>query len=344
MERDADAWTAPRRGVCLVTGAAGFIGFHLARRLIADGYRVVGIDSLTPYYDVALKRERLKLLSDRDFFFVEGDIQDRALLDQVFVAHEPEYVINLAAQAGVRYSLEHPDAYIASNVNGFLQILEACRRHPVRHLVYASSSSIYGQSDDVPYAETQQTDQPISLYAATKKSNELFAHAYSHLFGIRATGLRFFTVYGPFGRPDMAYFSFLDKHFRGEPINIYNSATAEGDLWRDFTYVDDIIEGVSRVLVNLPRGAVPHEVYNIGNSFPVRLMEFIGTLERCLSRSLDREIEFEKRFVDRKPGDVDQTFASTEKLRNAVGFAPFTPLEVGLQRFVDWYVSYYGRS
>lgn len=328
---------------CLVTGAAGFVGFHVALELLARGYRVVGLDNLNHYYEVDLKKARLeRLVKKPNFTFVKADLADETAVEAVFVEHRPTRVINLAAQAGVRYSVENPRAYIQSNVVGFLNILEACRDHPVAHLVYASSSSVYGGSTKVPFMETDRVDRPVSLYAATKVADEAMAHAYSHLYGIPATGLRFFTVYGPWGRPDMAYFSFLDRHFDGHRIAIYNDGDFEKDLSRDFTYIDDIVEGVVRLLESPSDGDVPHDVFNIGNHSPVKLMVFIDTLELCLSRSLGRTETFRKSFEPLKPGDVPATFASTERLREAVGFQPSTTLEQGLQRFTDWYVTYRG--
>ncbi|GFZ82037.1 hypothetical protein GCM10010978_23480 [Compostibacillus humi] len=250
--------------------------------------------------------------------------------------------MNLAAQAGVRYSIENPDVYIQSNIIGFYNILEACRRHPVNHLVYASSSSVYGANKKVPFEETDFVDTPVSLYASTKKSNELMAHTYSHLYNIPATGLRFFTVYGPMGRPDMAYFGFANKYFNGEPIRIFNNGDFENDLYRDFTYIDDIVEGIVRLLCNPPQGeGVKHNVFNIGNNNPEKLMVFIHTLEKALSNALGRKVEFDKIYEPMKAGDVPATYASTKLLQEAVGFKPQTPIEEGLQKFADWYVDYY---
>lgn len=262
----------------------------------------------------------------------------------IFKEYKPHIVVNLAAQAGVRYSIENPDVYIQSNIIGFYNILEACRHNPVDHLVYASSSSVYGSNKKVPFEETDFVDHPVSLYAATKKSNELMAHTYSYLYKIPSTGLRFFTVYGPMGRPDMAYFSFTNKYFNGEPIRIFNNGNFEHDLYRDFTYIDDIVEGIVRLLNNPPVGteeSVVHRVFNIGNNSPEKLMTFIGVLEKALSRALGREVEFEKIYEPIKPGDVPATYASTDKLKEAVGFKPETSIEEGLQRFADWYVQYY---
>lgn len=327
----------------LVTGAAGFIGFYLSKKLLELGGRVIGIDSMNDYYDVKLKIARLDQLKSFDAFtFIQGDIADKERVTGVFEAYKPNVVVNLAAQAGVRYSIENPDAYIQSNIIGFFNILEACRFYPVDHLVYASSSSVYGSNTKVPFEESDFVDHPVSLYAATKKSNELMAHTYSHLYKIPATGLRFFTVYGPMGRPDMAYFGFTDKYFKGEPIKIFNNGDFEHDLYRDFTYVTDIVEGILRLLNNASAESVPHRVFNIGNNSPEKLMVFIATLEQCLSKSLAREVVFEKIFEPLKPGDVPATYASTDLLQEAVGFKPETSITEGLQQFADWYVAYYG--
>lgn len=327
----------------VVTGAAGFIGFFLSKRLLEQGYRVIGLDNINDYYDVNLKHARLeKLKPFEQFTFIKGDISDKDMVMKTFEEYNPNVVVNLAAQAGVRYSIENPDVYMQSNVIGFFNILEACRHNPVEHLVYASSSSVYGANKKVPFEETDFVDNPVSLYAATKKSNELMAHTYSHLYKIPATGLRFFTVYGPMGRPDMAYFGFANKYFKGEPIKIFNNGDFEHDLYRDFTYVDDIVEGIERLLNNPSVEAVPHKVFNIGNNSPEKLMTFITTLEKCLSKALGKEVEFEKIFEPLKAGDVPATYASTDKLQEAVGFKPSTSIEEGLQRFADWYVQYYG--
>src|SRR5690625_209905 len=330
----------------LITGSSGFIGFYLSKKLLDQGHKIIGLDNHNDYYDVNLKRNRLKLLEQYDnFTFINGDISDRSVVNQVFEQYKPNIVINLAAQAGVRYSLENPDAYMQSNVIGFYNILEACRHHPVDHLVYASSSSVYGDNKKVPFEETDFVDHPVSLYAATKKSNELMAHTYSHLYDIPATGLRFFTVYGPMGRPDMAYFSFVDRFFAGEPIHIFNNGDFDNDLYRDFTYIDDIVEGIERLLPNPPPSdGTRHKVYNIGNNNPEKLMDFIWGLEKALSNALGREVEFEKIYEPIKPGDVPRTYASTDALHEAVGFKPNTPLEEGLQKFVDWYVEYYDKN
>lgn len=326
----------------LVTGAAGFIGYFLIHRLLNEGAWVIGIDNMNNYYDSGLKHHRLGQLNEYESFkFIRGDISDKELIMGIYDEYKPEIVINLAAQAGVRYSLINPDAYINSNILGFYNILEACRYHPVKHLIYASSSSVYGACTKVPFEETDFVDSPVSLYAATKKSNELMAAAYSHLYKIPATGLRFFTVYGPMGRPDMAYFSFADKYFAGEPIHIYNNGDFINDLYRDFTYIDDIVEGMIRVIYNPPWEHSLHEVYNIGNNRPVKLMDFIDTLERCLRRASGRNLTFRKVYEPIKAEDVLLTCASVKKLEEATGFRPTVDIEVGLLRFAKWYVEYY---
>lgn len=326
----------------LITGAAGFIGSYLSKRLLDSGCKVIGIDNINDYYDVNLKYSRLEKLKEfENFIFIKEDISDKAVIMKIFEEYKPHVVVNLAAQAGVRYSIENPDVYMQSNVIGFFNILEACRYNPVEHLIYASSSSVYGSNKKVPFEESDFVDNPVSLYAATKKSNELMAHTYSHLYKIPATGLRFFTVYGPMGRPDMAYFGFTDKYFKGEPIKIFNNGDFENDLYRDFTYVDDIVEGIERLITNPSEDVVPHKVFNIGNNNPEKLMTFIGALEKALTNALGREVEFNKVFEPIKPGDVPATYASTDKLQEAVGFKPSTTIEEGLQRFADWYVEYY---
>jgi len=330
----------------LVTGAAGFIGYYLTDRLLKEGKNVIGVDNLNDYYDVNLKLSRLSFLKNRENFkFLKIDISNKSNLEQVFKENEIHYVINLAAQAGVRYSIENPDVYIQSNIIGFYNILELCRMYPVKHLVYASSSSVYGSNQKVPFEETDYVDHPVSLYAATKKSNELMAHTYSHLYSIPSTGLRFFTVYGPMGRPDMAYFSFTNNYFNGQEIKIYNNGDFENDMYRDFTYIDDIIEGIVKVLENPPNElSSRHRVLNIGNNKPEKLMFFINTLEECLSNSLNKKIEFKKRFESIKPGDVHKTYASTKLLEELVGFKPKTSIKDGLQLFTDWYVSFYNKE
>lgn len=327
----------------LITGGAGFIGYHLSKKLLEKGCKVIGIDNMNDYYDVSLKESRLqKLEKFNKYTFIKEDISDKNKINATFKKYRPNIVVNLAAQAGVRYSIENPDVYIQSNIVGFYNILEACRFYPVDHLVYASSSSIYGNNKKVPFEETDFVDHPVSLYAATKKSNELMAHTYSHLYDIPATGLRFFTVYGPMGRPDMAYFSFTEKYFKGEPIKIFNNGNFDNDMYRDFTYIDDIIEGIVRLL-NKPSSDTnpPHRVFNIGNNNPEKLMKFIHTLEICLSNSLGKEVEFDKVYEPIKPGDVPKTYASTELLNEAIRFKPETTIQEGLQYFTDWYVDYY---
>ncbi|WP_339180164.1 GDP-mannose 4,6-dehydratase [Oceanobacillus sp. FSL W7-1293] len=332
--------------VYFITGAAGFIGYYLSKKLLDQGLTVVGIDNVNDYYDVKLKETRLSLLEPyENFTFIKADIADKEKVMSLFKEYKPSIVVNLAAQAGVRYSIENPDVYMQSNVIGFFNILEACRHYPVDHLIYASSSSVYGANKKVPFEETDFVDNPVSLYASTKKSNELMAHTYSHLYGIPATGLRFFTVYGPMGRPDMAYFGFTNKFFNNEPIQIFNNGDFENDLYRDFTYIDDIVEGIERLVSHAPsgdNGEVKHKVFNIGNNSPERLMTFIETLEKCIGKSLGEEVAFNKQFEPIKPGDVPATYASTDQLQAAVGFKPETTIEEGLQQFTDWYVEYYG--
>lgn len=329
----------------LITGAAGFIGYYLAKRLLDQGNRVIGFDNINDYYDVRLKYTRLEYLKPYDnFIFIKEDIADKDKIFNVFKEYRPNVVINLAAQAGVRYSIDNPDVYIHSNLIGFFNILEACRYYPVEHLIYASSSSVYGSNKKVPFEETDFVDNPLSLYAATKKSNELMAYTYSHLYKIPASGLRFFTVYGPMGRPDMAYFNFTNKYFKGEPIKIFNNGDFDNDLYRDFTYIDDIVEGIVR-LIDIPPIATndyaAHRIYNIGNNSPIKLMTFINALERALSNSLGKDVIFEKKYEPIKAGDVPATYASTDRLQNTVGFKPKTSIEDGLQKFTDWYVNYY---
>lgn len=343
----------------LITGAAGFIGSNLCMRLLKEqpNTLVVGLDNLNDYYDVNIKRWRLAQLAvfgDR-FVFVQGSIADKALVDRLFEEYRPQIVVNLAAQAGVRYSITKPDAYIESNLIGFYHILEACRhsydggREGVRHLVYASSSSVYGSNKKVPYSTDDKVDNPVSLYAATKKSNELMAHAYSKLYNIPSTGLRFFTVYGPAGRPDMAYFGFTDKLLRGETIKIFNY----GNCMRDFTYVDDIVEGVMRVMSKAPERRVgddglptpPYKVYNIGNNRPENLLDFVRILQEELVRAgvlpADYDFESHKELVPMQPGDVPVTYADTSALERDFGFKPGTPLREGLRRFAEWYKEFY---
>ncbi len=338
----------------LVTGAAGFIGANLVKKLyqqIGNNIKVIGIDSITDYYDVNIKYERLHELEQLPgFTFIKGNIADKQLIDQLFNEHQPAVVVNLAAQAGVRYSITNPGAYIESNLIGFYNILEACRHHEVEHLVYASSSSVYGSNKKVPYSTDDKVDNPVSLYAATKKSNELMAHAYSKLYNIPSTGLRFFTVYGPAGRPDMAYFGFTNKLRRGEKIQIFNY----GHCKRDFTFVDDIVEGVIRIMQHAPEKRngedglpiPPYEVYNIGNSSPENLLDFVTILQEELVRAgvlpPDYDFEAHKELVPMQPGDVPVTFADTTPLERDFGFRPSTPLRMGLRAFAEWYARYYG--
>jgi len=330
----------------LVTGAAGFIGFQLSRRLLNDGIRVTGVDNLNPYYDVRLKEDRLDKISSADnFTFVNHDLTDREALEDLFDSNDFDVVVNLAAQAGVRYSLTNPHAYVDSNLVGFVNILECCRHHKVKHLVFASSSSVYGANTNMPFSIHHNVDHPVSLYAATKKANELMAHTYSHLYGLRCTGLRFFTVYGPWGRPDMALFLFTKAISEGKPITVFN----HGKMQRDFTYIDDIIEGVVRVMARLPepnpawRGDnpdpgtsyAPYKIYNIGNNNPVELLEFIKEIENALGR------EAQKEFLDLQPGDVPATYADVDDLMQDVGFKPETSIATGIRRFIEWYQEYY---
>ena len=337
----------------LVTGAAGFIGSNLVRRLFHDfrNVKVIGIDSITDYYDVNIKYERLKEIEslDRDWIFVRASIADKDVVERIFSENKISVVVNLAAQAGVRYSITNPDAYVQSNLIGFYNILEACRHHEVEHLVYASSSSVYGSNKKVPYSIDDKVDNPVSLYAATKKSNELMAHAYSKLYNIPSTGLRFFTVYGPAGRPDMAYFGFTDKLVKGETIKIFNY----GNCKRDFTYVDDIVEGVVRVMQHAPEKEngedglpiPPYKVYNIGNSHPESLLEFVTILQEELVRagvlSKDYDFESHKELVPMQPGDVPVTYADTTSLEQDFAFKPGTSLRDGLRNFAEWYVKFY---
>ena len=340
----------------LVTGAAGFIGSNLVKRLFHDvkNIKVVGIDSITDYYDVNIKYERLKEIENLgcDWSFVKGDIADKATIDNIFSEYKPAVVVNLAAQAGVRYSITNPDAYIQSNLIGFYNILEACRHNEVEHLVYASSSSVYGSNKKVPYSTDDKVDNPVSLYAATKKSNELMAHAYSKLYNIPSTGLRFFTVYGPAGRPDMAYFGFTNKLREGKTIQIFNY----GNCKRDFTYVDDIVEGVVRVMQHAPEKqngedglpVPPYKVYNIGNNSPENLLDFVTILQEELiaAKVLPADYDFEshKELVPMQAGDVPVTFADTTPLEQDFGFKPSTSLRTGLRAFAKWYAGYYGTA
>lgn len=326
----------------LISGTAGFIGFFMSKKLLENGCRVIGIDNLNDYYDVKLKQTRLEILKSFDSFtFIQGDISDKGLVLSIFNKYKPKVVINLAAQAGVRYSSLNPDIYIQSNIVGFFNILEACRQYPVEHLLYASSSSVYGSNTKVPFEETDNVNNPISLYAATKKSNELMAHTYSHLYQIPISALRFFTVYGPLGRPDMAYFTFAKQYFKGEPIKIYNNGDMDHDLYRDFTYIDDVIECIELIINHIPTGSVKHKVYNIGNNHPEKLMKFIQVLEKSLSIGVGREIVFDKVFEQMKPGDVSMTYASTEFLQQEIGFKPKTSIEEGIKIFANWFIEYF---
>lgn len=333
--------------IYFITGSAGFIGFFLSKKLLEQGCQVVGIDNMNDYYDVSLKESRLKQLKgQKRYAFIKGDISDKETVKTVFKKYKPDIVVNLAAQAGVRYSIENPDSYIKSNIIGFYNILEACRHNPVEHLVYASSSSVYGANTKVPFSTEDKVDNPVSLYAATKKSNELMAHTYSQLYGIPSTGLRFFTVYGPMGRPDMAYFGFTQKIFKGEPIKVFNY----GDSYRDFTYIDDIVESLARILCNPPAERVDKDsildgiryaLYNIGNNQPEKLTDYIAALEKALSKATGREIVAKKKFLPMQPGDVKVTYSDSTPLERYFDFKPSTGIDEGLQRFADWYVDYF---
>lgn len=335
-----------------ITGASGFIGSNLAKRILATepDTKVIGLDNMNDYYDVRIKEARLAELQRFDnYTFIKGNLADKTLINSIFEQYHPDIVVNLGAQAGVRYSITNPDAYIESNMIGFYNILEACRHYPVEHLVYASSSSVYGSNKKVPYSTDDKVDNPVSLYAATKKSNELMAHAYSKLYNIPSTGLRFFTVYGPAGRPDMAYFGFTNKLVNGETIKIFNY----GNCKRDFTYVDDIVEGVVRVMAKAPEKKngedglpiPPYAVYNIGNSSPENLLDFVQILSEELVRAgvlpADYDFEAHKELVPMQPGDVPVTFADTEPLERDFGFKPHTPLREGLRKFAEWYKEFY---
>lgn len=335
-----------------ITGASGFIGSNLAKRILSTepDTKVIGLDNMNDYYDVRIKEARLEELQKfENYTFIKGNLADKALINSIFEQYHPDIVVNLGAQAGVRYSITNPDAYIESNMIGFYNILEACRHYPVEHLVYASSSSVYGSNKKVPYSTDDKVDNPVSLYAATKKSNELMAHAYSKLYNIPSTGLRFFTVYGPAGRPDMAYFGFTNKLVNGETIKIFNY----GNCKRDFTYVDDIVEGVVRVMAKAPEKKngedglpiPPYAVYNIGNSNPENLLDFVQILSEELVRAgvlpADYDFEAHKELVPMQPGDVPVTFADTEPLERDFGFKPHTPLREGLRKFAEWYKEFY---
>lgn len=333
------------KGKILITGAAGFIGFHLAKKLCENGYDVDGLDNVNDYYEVSLKEARLDILGQlENFSFYKTDLQDNESIQKLFAEEQFDYVVNLAAQAGVRYSLENPHAYTGSNVQGFLNILEACRHYPVKHLIYASSSSVYGANKKMPFSTHHNVDHPVSLYAATKKANELMAHTYSNLYNIPTTGLRFFTVYGPYGRPDMALFLFTKAIIEGKPIDVFNN----GEMKRDFTYVDDIVEGIVRLIPKAPAANpdwynhpdpatsfAPYKIYNIGNNQPVQLLDFIETLEKCLGKKAI------KNFLPMQDGDVPATYADVDDLMQDVGFKPSTSIKEGIQKFVDWYLDFY---
>lgn len=333
----------------LVTGSAGFIGFHLSRKLISLGYEVVGIDNMNDYYDVKLKEDRNNILLDlQNYTFIKGSIEDREVIEKIFKENEIDYVVNLAAQAGVRYSLENPHAYVESNIMGFLNILEACKNYSVKHLVYASSSSVYGANRKMPFSEHDNVNHPVSIYAATKKSNELMAHAYSHLYNIPTTGLRFFTVYGPWGRPDMAPMLFTKAIAENKPIKVFNY----GKMKRDFTYIDDIVDGIIGSMKNIPcknenwdrinmdpaSSYAPYRVYNIGNNEPVELLTFIETIEKNLGK------EAKKEMLPMQLGDVEATYANVNDLIENVGFKPNTSIDIGVSSFIDWYKSYYKKE
>lgn len=320
----------------LITGGAGFIGYHLSKKLLKAGCTIIGLDNMNDYYDVRLKEDRLaELRAFEHYTFIKADLADRPALETVFAENRPAIVVNLGAQAGVRYSIENPEAYMQSNMMGFFHVLECCRSWPVEHLVFASSSSVYGMNKKVPYSTEDKVDNPVSLYAATKKSNELMAHCYSKLYGIACTGLRFFTVYGPMGRPDMAYFKFAGKIMKDETIQIYNN----GDMRRDFTYIDDIVYGIENILNNPPlpnEDGVQYKIYNIGNNQPEKLMDYIQTLEKHLGR------EAKKEYLPMQPGDVYQTYADVTDLMQDFGFKPATGIDEGLRRFAEWFKEYYG--
>lgn len=333
----------------LITGAAGFIGFHLSKKLCAAGHQVIGLDNLNNYYDVNLKKSRLEVLSAYESFeFIKADLADAEAVNKAFAEAKPEYVVNLAAQAGVRHSLKAPHDYIQANITGYLNILEACRHHPVKHLVYASSSSVYGANTEMPFSVNEGVNHPVSLYAATKKSNELMAHAYAHLFQVPSTGLRFFTVYGPYGRPDMALFLFTEAILKGEPIKVFN----HGKMRRDFTYVDDIVESIARLIpkppepnsdfdftaMNPSKSYAPYQVFNIGNSNPVEIGEFIEAIETKLGKTAI------KNLMPLQDGDVPATYADTRNLYEYINYQPQTSVQEGISAFIDWYLTYYQKK
>ena len=338
--------TLPMQSKILITGAAGFIGFHLAKFMLERRYFVAGLDNLNSYYDPKLKEDRLDILrAYGNFVFYRADLNEKPVVDEIFAACKPEYVVNLAAQAGVRYSIENPYAYVDSNLVGFVNVLEACRSYPIKHLLFASSSSVYGGNKTVPFSTEHNTDHPVSLYAATKKANELMAHTYAHLYGIPSTGVRLFTVYGPWGRPDMAYFSFTRDILAGMPIKVFN----HGRMSRDFTYIDDVVKALYRLIGLTPKANpdwnekegpisesfAPYKIYNLGNNSPVELSRFIAVLENCLGKKA------QKVYLDMQPGDVIMTYANVADLEKAIGFKPETPIEEGLAKFVEWYRKYY---
>jgi len=329
----------------LITGAAGFIGYHVSKNLLKEGHQIIGLDNLNSYYSAELKTARLgdlgvsykgfesneiKSINEYDYLFNPFDLDDRSAIENLFIDHKFDVVIHLAAQAGVRYSLKNPHSYIDSNISGFLNVLEGCRHQGVNHLIYASSSSVYGDNKEVPFKTSQQLDKPVSLYAATKKANELMAYTYSHLYGIPSTGLRFFTVYGPWGRPDMAYYKFAERITSGKPIDVYNN----GDMYRDFTYIDDIAESIFRLLNKKPAGKPPNQLFNIGLGSPVKLLDFIEILENHLG------IKAKKNYLPMQPGDVTRTWADTTELQKVTGYKPRISLEEGIGRFVEWYKNY----
>ncbi|MEA4870296.1 MAG: SDR family NAD(P)-dependent oxidoreductase [Christensenella sp.] len=330
--------TEPIEKTILITGSAGFIGYHLAKRLLLRGYRIAGVDSMNDYYDPALKRARLAELQKHErFSFTEGDLAEDGLVERLFRETRPDVVVHLAAQAGVRYSIENPRAYIESNIVGFFNVLEAVRRYPVEHFLYASSSSVYGNHDKTPFSVEDRVDKPVSLYAATKKSDELFAYTYAHLYGVPATGLRFFTVYGPFGRPDMAYFKFTKSILEGKPIDVYNN----GDMLRDFTYIDDVTACVERMLFSPPKPdetGAPYAVYNIGNNNPVKLIDFIRAIEAALNQTATLN------YLPMQAGDVEKTYADISSTQRDFGFSPKTQISDGLQQFINWYLAYYNQK